>query len=1152
MKRFFYSDFRVKQITIPSGWLVEYNSDLRISALECGSDYFALLSPGNKYIAMTPDLCDAELLLTFGVNYSMSKRFDLLICFRYDLETRQGEALRLCKANEQAPMRVEYGSIADNRFSAEQTQNIMIDKALFLQPMPLRLQLQGCQLRLNFLDREWDFTTQTEARPGKFALSRGHFFDSLKISAFELRVPRLPTCLQNKEFTVTLPTEPTLYPIRVHVQLRDFGDCCEVELCFEGGVPETPIGEGTYHEMRADILTRPYFKVIDAVGQEKHTLLDDQLVLVVNELAPPEFYEVLHTRPEWPLRRTINFQKPSAKYSLAVGADEYKHNTVQTKAQTPSETVFSPEGIVEYSGQGISDKQAKIDFFSQPDKEIVTCLPKNDPRYQQALAFTRNNHYFLEGESIHFRVEITGSQEVPEAFTLTLENAFLETLRSVNFELQKETRPMGPLLLTVVVCRCDVFSDLAPGVYHLRCQSRDASVAAVEDYCAFEVMSRDPKALPPPLLSDLPFLYSSRTETRGLETDAFDPWRGTSVDEGHYIAAASFLPKCARDKQIAPTVHAYQREWFLWLGYRCATKPLLADNHDLIAQADYISAPNEIPIITLLWRHHYSGDFLKVVVEFLRQTGDTRFPIQEIEEAGRRGEVFDRQYFTLLAQDYWPQWLDFANQKLYEQRQRLLKQLRTLSPKILFANYGPAHIYVGAYKGQEFVRYLGNAHLRPDEQGFWQYEDYPMACRYGIERSTYFLTAALMALPEHRIYPEIYTYSVQGCPDGAVYYAHPPFGLRTSNDPLRIRRRIFDFAFASAHYCPGLGFEYWRRCGFQACGFDRERYEAMLKAWRVVKDFPPHRPLRSHAYVNSEAAWQANRSVTALTFWDHGSPDIDVAGNVVDVRKTAAEAVPFAYSMARCHGLQAGFQIDIEALSELTSQQCDLLVLPHLTGAAPACLDAIRRLHKEGVNLLAFEDVSGLEDLFGVEDTGRRSAVRHLQGTTAFMPGQKEFCDEPLCTGRYRAAGAEVLIEAEVPVLLRHRNGNATAAFFNVPPTLVRDDQLHQRMGYGKESISELINHATGLIMETLSNPEVSCSAGRLIAFEAQNQAILVIVTNPDEETEINPIVRFNKWNSKQHVVDCDRPYTVLSESETLLCLRIRLAPEDSAVIVLR
>ena len=152
MKRIFHSDFRVKQGTIPAGWLVEYNSDLRISALECGTDYFNLLSPGNKYIPMAPDLSDADLLMTFGVNYAMSKRFDLLVCFRYDLETRQGEALRLCKATEQAPMRVEYGSIADNRFSTEQTQNVAIDEALFLQPMPLHLKLQGREVELEFLD----------------------------------------------------------------------------------------------------------------------------------------------------------------------------------------------------------------------------------------------------------------------------------------------------------------------------------------------------------------------------------------------------------------------------------------------------------------------------------------------------------------------------------------------------------------------------------------------------------------------------------------------------------------------------------------------------------------------------------------------------------------------------------------------------------------------------------------------------------------------------------------------------------------------------------------------------------------------------------------------------------------------------------------
>ncbi len=531
------------------------------------------------------------------------------------------------------------------------------------------------------------------------------------------------------------------------------------------------------------------------------------------------------------------------------------------------------------------------------------------------------------------------------------------------------------------------------------------------------------------------------------------------------------------------------------------------------------------------------------MLEFLRQTGDERFPLQEIEEEGKKGKPLEQKFFAIMAQDYWPQWLDFANAKIYQKRLEFLQNLRSLNAKLLLANYGPGHIYAAHYKGQEFVRYLLNDHLKPNEQGFWQYEDYPMACRYGIERGTYFLAAALMALPGHRIYPEIYTLGIQGCPDGAVFYAHPPYGRRLANHPLRIRRRVFDYAFATGHFQVGKGFAFWRKCGFQACGFDRERYETLLKAWKVVHDYPPLRPLRCNAFVYSEAAWQANRSTTVVTsFYD---------GAIVDVRKTAMEVVPYAYEMGRQKSLTAGFLTDMEALSELSAADCDLLVLPPLMGASPDSLAAIRRLHQDGVSLLLFEDAQGLEDLFGIKDTGKPTPVRELRGTDGFMAGESEFCDEPLCSGRYESVGAEVLIAAEIPVLLRQRNNAASAVFCNVPPTLVRDDQLHNRLGYGYESISKLMNNAIGNIMAELSSSDVHSTAGRLIAFQAENKASVIIAANPDEEKEINPVLSIQKNSPSQKLLSCDQPHKVLDESDSQLRLRIRLAKEESAVVVL-
>jgi hypothetical protein len=54
-------------------------------------------------------------------------------------------------------------------------------------------------------------------------------------------------------------------------------------------------------------------------------------------------------------------------------------------------------------------------------------------------------------------------------------------------------------------------------------------------------------------------------ETRGMETDAFDPWRGTSDDAAHYTSMACFLPDFGRSRRVADVLHAYGREWFAWI-----------------------------------------------------------------------------------------------------------------------------------------------------------------------------------------------------------------------------------------------------------------------------------------------------------------------------------------------------------------------------------------------------------------------------------------------------------------------------------------------------------------------------------------------------------------------------------------------------------
>ena len=310
----------------------------------------------------------------------------------------------------------------------------------------------------------------------------------------------------------------------------------------------------------------------------------------------------------------------------------------------------------------------------------------------------------------------------------------------------------------------------------------------------------------------------------------------------------------------------------------------------------------------------------------------------------------------------------------------------------------------------------------------------------------------------------------------------------------------------------------------------------MLRAWRHVVEHKPVRPIKSAAFVFSEKS--------------RGTVKVSFTKIMYHVRESGFEAVPFAYEMSRCSGQLAGFQINIGELAKLTPDDTDLLVLPPLTGATAEELDAIRKLHASGVNLLLFEDAAGLEDIFGVKPLDAPKPITNLHSTDLLPFSLGEYCEEPLCAGRYAADGADVLIDAEVPVLLSKRNGAARAVFCNVPPTFVRDCQLHQSDSIGRESISELINKSIAFVMGEMTGIAADASEGRIIGFKDEHGDTVIVIQNTDE-SEIHPVVRYRKLAASEHIVECDKPWRVLEDGEDQITCRLSVPPENAAIIVI-
>ncbi len=83
-----------------------------------------------------------------------------------------------------------------------------------------------------------------------------------------------------------------------------------------------------------------------------------------------------------------------------------------------------------------------------------------------------------------------------------------------------------------------------------------------------------------------------------------------------------------------------------------------------------------------------------------------------------------------------------------------------------------------------------------------------------------------------------------------------------------------------------------------------------------------------------------------------------------------------------------------------------------------------------------------------------------------------------------------------------------------------------------------------------LARPEATISAGRLIAYHALDGAVVVIVENPAQTETATIDAAITKGPRRLH--SCDKPYFLLAEDPDTLRLRVRLAPEECAVIVMR
>jgi len=1170
----------------PDGWRIEQQRSGPHRHAELVNGAYSILAPGNKHLPLTGKLTDFCLAVRCRAEAAYTRKASFVIYFRYDPDNQAGGVIRVQWG--EGGISIDCGLEREGVFQAVGSQSGAGAEDM-AQPITIRLAMQNGRVNVAVGEISFEASLADMDVPaaGYIAFDRGPAIGHLLIEEVKIECATLPEQTTFwPERTVAFPAnlngmDP---PVRVRYQAVAEAERTLLYLRLEGGLAEQKPGIKTGYIYENDVLRRPYVRIEERAGHVigEWTIVDGTVGF--RSLTDPReptvqrknfiFYPAT---AELPLETTIVLPPIAPDATLILGYEWYEREMAYALAGGPSEmAIESATGRIIYAGAALPPGVLTATIQSPADKALVKRIVQERPADARAIEYARMNHYFMVGEAVEFTVVLRGRhpQETADLTALAkLENVYHERmgedcplkLETAKDELSREL--LQKLGVKSVVGRWTI-PKLPMGVYHVTVEISFAGRVINKVTKAFEVLGKSVSDPAPPQDSGLPVLLAFVHEFRDLRTDAFDPWLGWGVDTAHYMAASSFPPEVAQERSSWNLIRQYRRKAIVWLSDRTTKTPELEANADLVANCDILWTwlCDVWPYRWDLWKRssYREGAVLDIVRRFAAANRETLLPNGALAELVKHpAPKLSPEGFKELVERHWKAWVRYAcDWMIAEVLPSLDRRLKALNKSALRMSYATIPIYAAAYKSAYFSTYTGFDLRRGVERylnGPLTFEDYPYEAGYPLQRGIYTLTTMKLEAPAMRVYPEIY--GGDRCPiDAAFQYGHPPDGGFIMPGGY-LRKRMLETVYATVWFGRD-GFQYWRDDGFVVPTFQPAHFEALLATWRDVQRHRAAKPLRTAAFAYSRMACELHPD-----YWDHdaatpGFPD-------GDIYNTAEECVAFAFEQSRHDGQQAGFVLDLDWVAQLSAEDVHTLVLPPIQGLPPEQIDAIRRLHEQGVSLICFERVDGLEDLFGVAQADSARPVRWLSvvsdaaesvsRTLAGMGLKPERTRHPLCQSFYKPVGARVALAGgekegclDVPVLLTHQTQWGHTAFFTVPPTVVCREKFPWKPHYGRPSTSQLMNLGVAACLRWLGHPVVETSAGKLIGFRDIAGHIQIIVEEdayPAKASLIQPLVTIHLPGIKKEDIRCDRPFVFSRTPDGGAGLRLALQPEESAWI---
>lgn len=1117
---------------------------------------YHILLNGNKHFFMTPPLRDFRLELDFSmIQYNPEFGYGIIFYFRYDRKLKKGHEL-VCRWTKQHLLQIGVDGVCVYEKQYDAIPDFSARTAVF--------ELTDMRGRLSFMEEDISFVCPERSDlPQKGEVGTDLVFapsSSMTISKIRLDSddPLPKQRLGRKLEFVLSGVQGCTEPVRYSVEVNSYGDgYAEVDCVLAGtihgrGKRINSGGRGWCYEL--DRLTRPYIRIESAGKEYKNILFANEMMLLMD---PDEgrLCRKLFPNIPWPLHLTLVCRDFPQEYIVAAGYEHLLHEPWAFAENGPYEQIRGMDGKLIFEGDSLRGRNVSIRVKSPEDKLITSRIPKGIPEYKKALKHAREQHYFYDDETVCFEYGIFFRKEFYDAkefsFFCEVQDPYGRAVPGVMFDLTDADWKFHADFFACISKRIILKAPLPSGVYHLKVIVKAGFKPLYDDCIVFEVLPEAEDAPPPPIASGMPMILSMNNEIKNLETDAFDPL-GDFGGCGHYYSMVMRYPVIGKKLKIWEILKVYHRKWFLMLTTRNTADTSLGEsNTELIRHADYLDQNERLQTFPqfIFLCPYYSGFVLRSLKEFiLEKKPELKLTTPEIidsilAEAPEKGYLSCDQLEEIV-EKCWEEWVEFKCGVIERENKDFVEKILAINPKIARGGYGPFGLYVANYKSAYSIR-LGRNGQRVDpvtnaNGSFFFLEDYHLSCDYPITRPSFFVASYKLLYPEGRkLYPEIYYGGGVGCNDGAVYQAHPPYGIYEVYDSHQ-RRIVYTFGYATPFYKDGK-YDYWRDYGFHCPTPPKNALRHFLCAWGNLLRNSPAKQLSAPFLV-----------ADPLLFKLHGDyfegdcayniPTLDSWG---DVCNTAEEAIAYSFMELSADGFNTPVQTLLVELGSLTKEMAPFLVLPPIVkGVSEKILESIRAAHERGIHLLAFESVCGLEDLFGVSKRKEKINIRSAGNETFYHK-----CANAL----YEADGAVSILNGSavvgekenIPLVLTYETQYGRTAFFNIPPTVVRREDYRQKLGFGEATISESMREAMKNVAGYLAPfPDVKTERGAINACISVNGDVIVTLSEDSpcygDLTDYPVAFRFRIAfpGIENASIEADAPYSIAEKGSGFIVIR--------------